>query len=163
MREEEPVGPSQEMPRNSTEAGSQNSNGRTPGKKNYPAVVAAVPTGQTFIRTWPTSVETVQAVRRPATKEDCLFYSSHYQSCLSPSLALPWRLWALYQGAVKDTNTFWSYATMEPSTRRQYLYGPATQKRWQKNWWLSGHSQGATDGPGDELHLTNCWLSSTDC
>ena len=42
MREEEPVGPSQEMPRNSTEAGLQNSNGRTPGKKNYPAVVAAV-------------------------------------------------------------------------------------------------------------------------
>ena len=45
----------------------------------------------------------MQGVRRPATEEDRLFHSSHYRSCLSPSLALPWTLWALYQGAVKDS------------------------------------------------------------
>ena len=33
-------------------------------------------TGQTFIRTWPTSVKTVQGDRRPATEEDSLFHLS---------------------------------------------------------------------------------------
>ena len=42
-RRKHAVGPSHEMPRNSTEAGSQNYNSRTPGKKeNYPVVTAAV-------------------------------------------------------------------------------------------------------------------------
>ena len=42
-RRKHAVGPSHEMPRNSTEAGSRNYNSRTPGEKeNYPVVAAAV-------------------------------------------------------------------------------------------------------------------------